>query len=41
VPIQPVDFEAGTILLAAPAATALYVENIHVGSTITACVNPS
>ena len=32
--IQPVDLEAGAILLAAPAATALYVKNIHVGWTI-------
>jgi hypothetical protein len=37
--IQPVDLEAGAILLAAPAAAALNVENIHVGSTITACVS--
>ena len=34
VSIQPVDLEAGAILLAAPAAAALYVKNIHVGSTI-------
>ena len=32
--IQPVDLEAGAILLAAPAATALYVKNIHVGWTV-------
>ena len=32
--IQPVDLEAGAILLAAPAATALYVKNIQVGWTV-------
>ena len=32
--IQPVDLETGAKLLAAPAAAALYVKNIHVGSTI-------
>ena len=32
VSIQPVDLETGAIFLAAPAAAALYVENIHVES---------
>ena len=32
--IQPVDLEARAILLAAPAAAAFYVKNIHVGWTI-------
>jgi len=34
--VQPIDFETGAILLAAPAAAALYVENIHVDSATTA-----
>ncbi len=34
--VQPIYFEAGAILLAAPAAAALYVENIHVDSATTA-----
>ena len=29
--IQPVDLKTGTILLAAPAAATLYVENVHIG----------
>ena len=36
VSIQPVDLETGAILLAAPAAAALYVENVHVESARTA-----
>jgi hypothetical protein len=34
--IQPINFETGAILLAAPAAAALYVENVHVESATTA-----
>jgi hypothetical protein len=34
--IQPVDLETGAILLAAPAAAALDVENVHVESAGTA-----
>jgi hypothetical protein len=34
--IQPVDLETGAIFLAAPAAAALYVENVHVESAGTA-----
>ena len=33
--IQPVNLQTGSILLAAPAAAALNVENIHVDSAIT------
>ena len=36
VSIQPVDLETGAIFLAAPAAAALYVENVHVESAGTA-----
>ena len=36
VSIQPIDLETGAILLAAPAAAALYVENVHVDSAATA-----
>jgi hypothetical protein len=36
VSIQPIDFEAGPVFLAAPAAAALYVENVHVESAMTA-----
>ena len=36
VSIQPVDLETGAILLAAPAAAALYVENVHVESATNA-----
>ena len=36
VSIQPVDLETGAIFLAAPAAAALYVENVHVESARTA-----
>jgi hypothetical protein len=34
--IQPINFETRAILLAAPAAAALYVENVHVESATTA-----
>jgi hypothetical protein len=34
--IEPVDLKTSPILLAAPAAAALYVENIHVESTTNA-----
>jgi len=29
--IQPINFQASAILLAAPAAATLYVENVHIG----------
>jgi len=32
VSVQPIDFETGAVLLAAPAAAALDVENVHVKS---------
>ena len=34
--VQPIDLETGAIFLAAPAAAALYVENVHVDSAATA-----
>ena len=34
--IQPIDLETGAVFLAAPAAAALYVENVHVESATTA-----
>ena len=34
--VQPIDFQAGAVFLAAPAAAALYVENVHVDSAATA-----
>jgi hypothetical protein len=34
--IQPIDLETRAIFLAAPAAAALYVENVHVESAMTA-----
>jgi hypothetical protein len=36
--IQPIDLETGAIFLAAPAAAALYVENIHMEPATTAVV---
>jgi len=34
--IQPIDLETRAILLTAPAAAALYVEDVHVESAMTA-----
>jgi len=34
--IQPIDLKARAILLTAPAAAALYVEDVHVESAMTA-----
>src|SRR5262249_19288544 len=43
VSVQPIDLETGAIFLAAPAAAALYVENVHMKSAkaaVTAFNNP-
>jgi hypothetical protein len=37
--VQPIDLQTSSILLAAPAAAALYVENIHVNSAMAAVTN--
>ena len=34
--VQPIDLETRAILLTAPAAAALYVEDVHVESAMTA-----
>jgi len=34
--VQPIDLETGSIFLAAPAAAALDVENVHMESAMTA-----
>ena len=34
--IQPIDLKTGAVFLAAPAAAALYVENVHVESATNA-----
>jgi len=34
--IQPIDLKTGAVFLAAPAAAALYVENVHLESATTA-----
>ena len=36
VSVQPIDLETRAVFLAAPAAAALYVENVHVESATTA-----
>ena len=34
--VEPIDLEARAVFLAAPAAAALYIENVHVDSATTA-----
>ena len=36
VSVEPIDLETGAVFLAAPAAAALYIENVHVDSAMIA-----